>query len=54
MIIKPDTPESKELTEGDLIASSALKPYLSGCVVRVHRGLQRPNPIDSDVRGHLH
>src|SRR5512133_149971 len=54
MIIKPDAPECKELTKGDLTASSALKPYLSGCVGRVHRGLQRPNPINSDVRGHLH
>jgi hypothetical protein len=54
MIIKPDAPKGKELSEGDVTGSSALQPYPARRVMRVHRGLQRANPINSDVRRHLH
>jgi hypothetical protein len=54
MIIKPDAPKGKELSEGDVAGSSAFQPYLAGRVMRMHRGLQRASPINSDVRRHLH
>jgi hypothetical protein len=54
MIIKSDTPERKELTEGDIVGASALEPYLARGVVSVHGGLQGPNSIHPYVGRHLH
>jgi len=45
MIIKSDTPQHKELTEGDILGASALQPYLARRVVSVHGSLHGPESI---------
>jgi len=54
MIVKSDTPQREELTEPDTVRSSTLQPHLPRGVVSVHRGLECANPVDADVRRHLH
>jgi hypothetical protein len=54
MIIKSDTPERKELTEGDIVGASALQPYPARRVVSVHGSLHGPDSIHPYVGRHFH
>jgi hypothetical protein len=54
MIIKSDSPDGEELSEGHAVSFAALQPHLTGAVVGMHRRLDRANPVDSDVRRDLH
>jgi hypothetical protein len=53
MIIKPDSPDSEELSERHAVGFAALQPHLTSAVVGMHGGLDCANPVDSDVRRDL-